>query len=332
MSDCDLVFVVGNSRSGTTMTARLLGAHPDVHALAELHFFEELWSPSDGLAELPLAQRKTLVAKLLHRAHVGYNLRQSRGLVDEDQLACLAEPPGSAVEVFARTLRHEARSHDARIAVEQTPRNALIADQILELFPTARVISLVRDPRDVALSTRNWWKRAKLGSTNLTPLTTLRRLVDYHPLIVALLWRSTVRAADRIEDPRHLQVRFEDLAGDAPAIVPALCRHIGIDFDPVMLDITAASSSNRPDGSGVRGIDPSVIGRWRERLPRSESWIVERIAGAEMRRHGYPPSHTGPGTRLAVTAMSLPVKGLLATLMNLRRTRNPFRSALTRLR
>ena len=42
------LFVVGNSRSGTTMFARMLGRHPSVHTVSELHFYEELWLPEKG--------------------------------------------------------------------------------------------------------------------------------------------------------------------------------------------------------------------------------------------------------------------------------------------
>ena len=41
-----MVFVVGNSRSGTTMMGRILGNHPDVYTFGELHFFGQLWSPA----------------------------------------------------------------------------------------------------------------------------------------------------------------------------------------------------------------------------------------------------------------------------------------------
>lgn len=36
------IFIVGNSRSGTTMMGRILGNHTDVFTFHELHFFEQL--------------------------------------------------------------------------------------------------------------------------------------------------------------------------------------------------------------------------------------------------------------------------------------------------
>jgi len=36
------IFIVGNSRSGTTMLARILGNHDNVFTFHEIHFFEQL--------------------------------------------------------------------------------------------------------------------------------------------------------------------------------------------------------------------------------------------------------------------------------------------------
>ena len=47
MQEAGIIFIVGNSRSGTTMMRRVLGNHPAIFMLEELHFFEQLWSTSD---------------------------------------------------------------------------------------------------------------------------------------------------------------------------------------------------------------------------------------------------------------------------------------------
>jgi omega-hydroxy-beta-dihydromenaquinone-9 sulfotransferase len=43
-----MIFVVGNSRSGTTMTGRILNCHKDVFTFNELHFFEQIWQESNA--------------------------------------------------------------------------------------------------------------------------------------------------------------------------------------------------------------------------------------------------------------------------------------------
>ncbi|WP_263786843.1 sulfotransferase [Salinibacter grassmerensis] len=48
LADHRCTFVVGSSRSGTTMMGRILGRHPAVYTFHELHFFEQMWSPGAG--------------------------------------------------------------------------------------------------------------------------------------------------------------------------------------------------------------------------------------------------------------------------------------------
>lgn len=331
MNDITPVFIAGSSRSGTTMLARMLDRHPEVASLRELHFFEELWSPAEGLAPLDLAARTALAGTLLHRARTGYNLPEpSRPFADEAQE--IAAPDGTAVDVFLRFLGHEAEPQGAAYVVEQTPRNAYVLDSILSLFPEALVLSLVRDPRDVALSQRNWWKRGRLGSDNLTWRTTFRRFVDYHPVTVALVWRSAARACDACVDPRHRRLRFEDLVDEPEGALRTICDHIGIEPSPEMLAVSATSSSNVADeGRGV-GVDSSVVGRGSELLPRAERWVVERMTRKDMHRHGYRPTADGPGAGLALVAVTLAPKMALALLTNLRRAKHPVRAIVTRLR
>ena len=59
------IFIVGNSRSGTTMLGRILGNHPQIHTFGVLHFFENLVSSSD--VEKSTAWKETERVKLLER-------------------------------------------------------------------------------------------------------------------------------------------------------------------------------------------------------------------------------------------------------------------------
>ena len=44
MSNPKQIFVVGSSRSGTTMMGRILGNHKDIFTFNELHFFGAIWT------------------------------------------------------------------------------------------------------------------------------------------------------------------------------------------------------------------------------------------------------------------------------------------------
>ena len=61
----NIIFIVGNSRSGTTMMLRIFNNHPKLMVLNELHFFEQLWAPEDINKNISKEQAITLVSKFL---------------------------------------------------------------------------------------------------------------------------------------------------------------------------------------------------------------------------------------------------------------------------
>ncbi|RJK97880.1 sulfotransferase family protein [Vallicoccus soli] len=336
--DVDVVLVAGNSRSGTTMLARMLGRHPRVVDLGELHFAEEMWLPADRDRALGGDEALALADRLLHNRREWYHRPHVPGAFAEvarEALAPLAERPGPVRghDVLAAVLAHEAAAEGGDVALEQTPRNVFYLTELLDLLPRARAVVLVRDPRDVLLSQKNWWRRRFRGTSGVPLATTFRQWADYHPLTTSLLWRGGVRAGLRAaEHPRVALLRFEDLVQDPQGELERLLRPWGLDVAPGMLDVPRISSSNSTDRGGS-GVDPSVVGQWRTGLGRAETWLSQRVTAPEAQRLGYAPVPLRPPVlRLAGQALALPGKTALAVALNRGRSRSLLTSVRRRLR
>lgn len=328
-----VVFVVGNSRSGTTMLAQVLGGHSQVHAFAELHFFEELWTPSVPARELAREEAIDLAARLLGAIHGGYHTPQPAAAHRRAAGRVLAvRRSWTAPEVFASVLA-SAAPPGVSMVCEQTPRNLYYLAELLELFPDAIAVQITRDPRDVLLSQKHRWRRRRLGSR--VPLrNTVRTWAGYHPVTISLLWRSGVRAGQRLDGhPRVVQVRFEDVLADPPGAVRRLCQRLGLDFEPSMLDIPWAGSSLRADTPERRGIDPTATGRWQTGLTATEILLCQRITGPDALRLGYPPHAVRPRPAgLLGAGVALVLKSGLAAALNVRRVRRVGPALRRRLR
>ena len=48
-----MIFIAGNSRSGTTLMGRILANHSQVFTFSEMHFLEETWMPVSDELTLP---------------------------------------------------------------------------------------------------------------------------------------------------------------------------------------------------------------------------------------------------------------------------------------
>jgi hypothetical protein len=146
------------------------------------------------------------------------------------------------------------------------------AERIAEVMPEARLIHLLRDPRDVARSSvgMGWAGVSYYG-------------IDH--------WVRTERGWDEaaISTDRVLTLRFEDLMADIDARLSEVCDFIGVPFSPAMLEYHRNTTYGPPD--------PSIAEQWRRKASRREIALIEAKCGDLIRSRGYPrgapPHHPG---------------------------------------
>jgi hypothetical protein len=152
------------------------------------------------------------------------------------------------------------------------------------VFPEARIVNLVRDGRDVALSLL----RVPFGPANVWA--------------AAHQWREAVDAGERAAERMGadlLTVRYEDLVASPETVIPAVCEFLEIGYRPEMLAVEESPPGLIAAGQAAwfrelyGGISASSVGKWRRQMSRSDIALFESIAGAELERHGY---QTGLGS------------------------------------
>jgi hypothetical protein len=212
--------------------------------------------------------------------------------------------------------------------------NLFYLDEIMKVFPDAKVIYMVRDPRDVLLSQKKRWRRSLLGSSKSRTSDMIRDWSNYHPLTISRLWRASEMAAQRFSGhPRVLRVRFEDLLCDPKTKVKEICRFLSLQYDERMLDIPRVGSSLRKDNALVLGLDPSRIGNWSKNgLSNTEVYLCERMLRREMKGVGYALSGYRPNfIKLLYYCFSLPIQIVVALLLNIKRMTNIKQAIARRL-
>ncbi|UFP95420.1 sulfotransferase family protein [Gloeobacter morelensis] len=323
-----MIFVVGNSRSGTTMMGRILARHPEIFTFHELHFFEEMFAAKEQAKSLASQEAARLFARLIDMQRVGYLqqrdpnqfLAEAEGCISQAGAASLTAPA-----VFEAFLKYETALNDGRIACDQTPRNVYYLPEILRIYPQARIINMVRDPRDVLLSQKRRWQRRFL-SGNKTPLReSLRTWVNYHPITISRLWNAAIRAAEREQPhPRIFHLRFEDVVAEPEGTVRSLCDFLELQYSQSMLEVPQIGSSTTADRPEVRGINRDRAGSWQKGgLSLAEIALCQSITKVYMERNGYKPQPVRlPVVDLVTNSASFPLKLGLAFLLNLNRMRS----------
>ena len=283
------IFVVGASRSGTNLVRALLNAHSTLWVSAETHYFDDLRPRLPGIGHRaarrrgPGALRALLPRALPPCLRPG---RRARGEPPRRATSCAAwrsELGGTGDAYFEALCRLRAERHGRERWGEKTPRHVYRIDDLLAAFPEAKVVCLVRDPRAVVASYKDWHgAAARRGVTESAELEADRERSrrSYNPVLMSLLWRGVVRAsfaALERHGPERVRIqRFERLAAAPEAEVRELCAWLGLAYEPALLEIPVVNSSYATTGAGVSS---EPVERWRERLSAREVGIVQSVAG-----------------------------------------------------
>ena len=313
------------------MMGRILGKHPSVYTFGELHFFGQLSAPPFS-SELPEAEIEKLAAQLYCIQREGYRthgnphrfLQEAQGF-----LTGLTTYPKTSAALFEAFLHHEASENDKTIPCDQTPRNVFYIADILELYPNARVINMIRDPRDVLLSQKRKWKRRFLGGSDMPMKETLRDWMNYHPITISHIWCTAVNAAEQFRHhDRVTSVYFEELLTHPQQTVKSLCDFVGITYTPEMLQVPQVGSSVGKDRPQQLGINPQRAHSWHSdtnggELSSAEIYLNQRITAALMKEHNYSPVPIKPNiASLGLHLLSFPIKLVGAFFFNLDRMKN----------
>ncbi len=286
----DLVFVVGAPRSGTSWLQQLLGAHPQAVTPHETCVVEYL---------APLVRRWEHERAEVRQAAQSIGVRGARrphglpvALTDEDFVA------------FCRVLVDKVRDScralkpGARVIVEKTPRHALFVDIIGQLLPDARIVHIIRDPRDVVASllrgasgwARYWAPEAAEQATSmwLEHVTGARVASNtaYLEVRYEKLHTHTQETLARILDFCGLPATEEDRARIADALSLSSQRDEGTTSFAIggeLAKLMSGRSYREPEGF----FGPARPGAWHESLRPHDRWLVGQLAGHEMAELGY---------------------------------------------
>ena len=288
-----MIFIVGASRSGTTMLNRVLGNHSQIAALNELHYFGDLWQPGLGHTSLPENELKRIASTLLHRHHHGIWGRDSSkkdGKLAEKIIEGLDKSQLNGIDLFYIIMKWIANDNNCEIISEQTPRNIFYAKQLLENYEDANVIQLIRDPRAVLSSQKNRWRRKWLGGKNTPWSEVIRVWINYHPITITKLWTKAIKTGQQLSNhPRFLTVRFEDLVNAPHKEVRRICDFLSIEYQQEMENVPHVGSSIKTNTEHKRGISADTQDSWKSTLTRGEIAICERLTKSYMTEYNYSP-------------------------------------------
>jgi hypothetical protein len=283
----NLIFVGGVPRSGTTLVQNVLDSHPQIRGLPE--FF----------MNVPIAHLRGQFQSLITRGMI-------TDICDKD---FVDREVRAFIEAF---LLRDTGSR--RYVSEKTPDNVFVFATLLDLFPEAKFILVLRDPRAVIHSLLQVAIEARKRSLPVgSSISSLRAAIEYARRGHAAGWSALDKAPGRV-----FTLKYEDLVSEPVSLTRSLCDYLELDWSESML--TPGEFEHEGERAIVtnpqwydskrfrRNIEGNSLETWkRELAPHRQVRITEAFQkDARLRALGYDLSlnHLSSPKRLAASFVS----------------------------
>jgi hypothetical protein len=269
------VFVLGCGRSGTTLLYHMLLSAGNFAVYRTESNVINLLEPRFGDLSIESNQRRLLKAWYESRLYTLSGLEKEPL---ETRVLAECKNGGDFLRIIMEEMAHK---QGVERWADTTPEHLLHLHRIKETIPNALIIHIIRDGRDVALSTD------KLGYIHALPW-----LRNPSVMVCGLYWQWIVnkgRKDGRDLGEDYTEVRFEDLVNHPRETLARLGRFIqhDLDYDRIQrVGIGSVSAPNSSFGSQLHaGFAPT--GRWKSGFSSANLSMFEGFVGETLKELGY---------------------------------------------
>lgn len=315
-SDAQLFFLVGHGRSGTTWLQSILDSHPGILCQGEGWVFNRNYRREDFRELNPHLKVSSLYNAILTSEYLRLWIERSiwgKGATLEEHLDNLTN---LSVNYF---LTRKLHGTSKRIVGDKTASPGIeTLEEIPRVCPDAKVVNIVRDGRDVAVSVAHFlWNHAmqeeggiyELDDEEIQKREEYRRdpssfegkslFSEKRLTEIATGWASEVSQATgrgpSLLGGNYLEARYENLLTQPEAEVRRILGFLGADtseksvklcVDSTGFEQMSSRKSGQEDSSSVR-FRKGVAGDWKNVFTEKDKQIFKEHAGDSLVELGY---------------------------------------------
>lgn len=265
-------FIIGCGRSGNTLLRSMLVAGGEVSIPPESYVWPRIiriykaynFLPWEKLCSLIIAEFEAYKEFYTWEVNLYEAHQQARKLKGKEQTL------SNIINEVYKTYQLEKIEKVKRWG-DKTPINTLYIDKILKVYPKAKFIHIVREPKDVVSS------YLKAGLYN-----------DFNE--AANFWKLAVEKAlsleEKVSSKQFILVKYEELVEFPEIQLNNICDFLNLKYTHRMLDFWKNTSNLGDVNYGShhanvkKPISTKSIGKWRENLTQEQSRYIEKITNS----------------------------------------------------
>lgn len=309
------VFICGHRKTGTTMLVNIFDGNDEAMVYPDDSTFFYMYYPRYEKQEYSNEDRlerlgDVIVNEVLHSVIERTNcndeqkkeLHQSRAELYQ-KVKSFSGPDFSIktllpfyIEAFRSSFYPD---KSPKVWIEKTTSTEIYALELSKMFPNAKFIHILRDPRDNWASLNSGWeKRYKDYNDELNRLK--HSMIERGKLGMKM-------AKDNLEtlgEERYKIIKFENITTNPVPVIKDLCNHIGISYNEDML--TPSTFGYKWKGNNFEGVqhdEPSSVNvnRWKQRISDEDAQLMEFHFRDIMKDFGYEPAFSREKQQMAAT-------------------------------
>lgn len=273
------VFVIGYERSGTTLLMAMLACHPRIAVPEVGWLFPRIYPWRYTYGDLSVdGNVRIMAAEMLFGLNQPLWGMSLNPVTAVDEMISMAPERSFAGIYTAMHLRYAKEFGNKPRWGQKTPNNLFFVPQILESFPNAQFIFIIRDGRDACATSLE----SAFGAGHIYGAA--------HTWNLANAFVKPFR--ERYHSSTWLDVRYEEIVREPVKILKKMCDFLGEEYSPQMLDfyktsIGVARGKQRDHAPLGHAVSDKYVGIYRRLLSIRDQQVYAAVAGTTHKALGY---------------------------------------------
>lgn len=279
IKDIPVFFIVGRERSGTTLLQVLLDNHPNIVIPTESPFIRHLYRKYAHRARWSKNNVLEFFHDLLEEPYMQLWHVDKEKL--EHDLLSVTDPCFASLckTVYFHSISARGKNNPLLIG-DKNPQYSLFIPQLLKVFPSAKFLFIIRDPRDQVMSMMKVNFEKKLVSS------------------LAYRWKYFNRSIGKQREMYPQQfclVKYEELVQQPELQLRNICDFLNVPFNVEMINshsraafyVSSRSLLQEHHQTLLKPIDAGMAYQWKQKMREKDVRMTDTVAGGFSEQLGY---------------------------------------------